>query len=145
MGDAGACLHRGGRAGPLLTASACMHIASRAPPRCRSALQGLLRKLGGGFEDMIPGMSGSRIKVGWARDGTARPSPACARRSQAPPLAAQGIISNLKQAEDESSQLTALTDLCELLSVSTEDAMAVFPVEQVVPLLVRRARSWRHR
>jgi E3 ubiquitin-protein ligase TRIP12 len=49
---------------------------------------------------------------------------------------AQGVINNLKQAEDESSQLMALTDLCELLSISTEDTMTVFPVEQVVPLLV---------
>jgi hypothetical protein len=104
----------------------------------RSALQGLLRKLGAGFEDMIPGagMSGSRIKVCSSSQGT--PQPRVRRQDGAHLLLfdAQGIINNLKQAGDESSQLTALTDLCELLSISTEDTMTVFPVEQVVPLLV---------
>jgi E3 ubiquitin-protein ligase TRIP12 len=58
-------------------------------------------------------------------------------RLSAPSSPPQGIINTLKQAEDETSQLSALTDLCELLSISTEDTMAIFPVEQVVPLLVR--------
>lgn len=77
-----------------------------------SALQGLLRKLGAGFEDILPmgGLSGARVK---------------------------GIIAGLRQVEDEPQQLTALTDLCELLSISTEDTLTAFPVETVVPLLVQ--------
>jgi E3 ubiquitin-protein ligase TRIP12 len=51
----------------------------------------------------------------------------------------QSIMVGLKQADDESAQLTALTDLCEHLSISTEESLATFPVEQVVPLLVRPA------
>lgn len=50
----------------------------------------------------------------------------------------QSIMAGLKQSDDESAQLTALTDLCEHLSISTEESLATFPVEQVVPLLVRR-------
>lgn len=33
-------------------------------------------------------------------------------------------------------QLSGLTELCEYLSISTEDTLAAFPTEQVVPLLV---------
>lgn len=51
-------------------------------------------------------------------------------------IAMQGIISGLKQADDDSAQLTALTDLCELLSISTEESLTTFPVDQIVPLLV---------
>lgn len=38
--------------------------------------------------------------------------------------------------EDEMQQLTGLTELCEYLSISTEESLALFPTEQVVPLLV---------
>lgn len=48
----------------------------------------------------------------------------------------QNIISGMKQFEDETAQLSALTELCELLSISTEESLTTFPVEQVVPLLV---------
>ena len=41
--------------------------------------------------------------------------------------------------EDEMAQLAGLTDLCEHLSISTEESLAAFPSEQVVPLLVSRA------
>ncbi|KAI8471467.1 MAG: armadillo-type protein, partial [Monoraphidium minutum] len=77
-----------------------------------SALQGLLRKLGAGFEDIMSGgHTGSRIK---------------------------GIISGLRQFEDEGAQLSALTELSELLSISQEESLAAtLPVEQVVPLLVQ--------
>lgn len=56
-----------------------------------------------------------------------------------PCLHAQGIISNLRQFEDEGAQLSALTELSELLSISQEESLAAtMPVETVVPLLVRR-------
>lgn len=75
-----------------------------------SALHGLLKKLGAGFEDMLPlgGVSGARMK---------------------------GILAGLR-SEDESLQFPALTELCELLSISTEESLTMFPIEQTVPLLV---------
>ncbi|KAG2490174.1 hypothetical protein HYH03_011304 [Edaphochlamys debaryana] len=77
-----------------------------------SALQGLLRKLGAGFEDMMPmgGMSGSRMKA---------------------------IMQGLRSMDDEGAQLSALSELNELLSISTEDNLAAFPIESMVPLLIQ--------
>lgn len=49
---------------------------------------------------------------------------------------AQNIVTGLRQSEDEAAQLSALSELCELLSISTEESLTVFPVETVVPLLV---------
>jgi hypothetical protein len=52
-------------------------------------------------------------------------------------------MAGLKQADDDAAQLAALSDLCELLSISTEESLATFPVDQMVPLLVRDVqRSW---
>lgn len=51
--------------------------------------------------------------------------------------AAQAIITNLKQVDDEAAQLGALTELCEVLSISSEDTLVALPIETVVPLLVR--------
>jgi E3 ubiquitin-protein ligase TRIP12 len=48
----------------------------------------------------------------------------------------QSTINGLKQSDDESQQLSSLTELCEFLSISTEDTLASFPLETVVPLLV---------
>jgi hypothetical protein len=69
------------------------------------------------------------------------------------PLARQNIISGLRQFEDEGAQLSALTELSELLSISQEETLAAtVPVEQVVPLLVSRSAgpacwqlTWRRR
>lgn len=43
----------------------------------------------------------------------------------------------LREADDEGSQLTALHELCEMLAVSTEESLSVFPVDQLIPILVR--------
>lgn len=43
----------------------------------------------------------------------------------------------LREGDDENSQLAALSELCELLAVSSEDALAMFPVDSLVPVLVR--------
>ena len=51
-------------------------------------------------------------------------------------------MTGLKQLDDEGAQLSSLTELCELLSISTEDTLAAFPVESVVPLLVRWVLGW---
>jgi E3 ubiquitin-protein ligase TRIP12 len=77
-----------------------------------SALQGLLRKLGAGLEDMMGGgHAGGRIK---------------------------GILAGLRQFDDEGAQLSALTELSEILSISQEESLAAtVPIEQLVPLLVQ--------
>ena len=54
-------------------------------------------------------------------------------------LAAQGILVQLRQDEDEVAQLDALNQLNELLSISSEESLSIFPVEQLVPVLVRSA------
>ena len=51
------------------------------------------------------------------------------------PARRQNILAMLKD-EDEMQQLAGLTELCEYLSISTEDNLVAFPTEQVVPLLV---------
>jgi hypothetical protein len=51
----------------------------------------------------------------------------------------QGIITGMKQFDDEGAQLSSLSELCELLSISTEESLTTFPIEQVVPLLVSAA------
>jgi hypothetical protein len=43
----------------------------------------------------------------------------------------------LREADDETSQLTALHELCETLAISTEESLSVFPVDQLIPILVQ--------
>ena len=43
----------------------------------------------------------------------------------------------LRQDDDQAAQLDALSQLNELLSISNEESLSVFPVEQLVPVLVR--------
>lgn len=47
----------------------------------------------------------------------------------------QGILTQLS-SDDESVQLDGLNQLNELLAISMEDSLSVFPVEQLVPVLV---------
>lgn len=65
---------------------------------------------------------------------------------RAAPLAGywQAIITQLKDEGDEMSQLAGLTELCEYLSISTEESLMTFPTEQVVPLLVGGIPSINH-
>lgn len=82
-----------------------------------SALQGLLRKLGAGFDDLIPVGGGSsssshqngRLKI---------------------------ILSELRADGEEGRQVEALTQLCEILSIGTEDSLSTFSVDSFVPVLV---------
>jgi hypothetical protein len=53
----------------------------------------------------------------------------------------QGIMAGMKQFDDEGAQLSSLSELCELLSISTEESLTTFPIEQVVPLLVSTCSS----
>ena len=52
-------------------------------------------------------------------------------------LATQSIMLALREGDDETAQLAALNELCELLAVSSEDALSMFPVDTLVPILVR--------
>lgn len=50
-------------------------------------------------------------------------------------------MAGMKQFDDEGAQLSSLSELCELLSISTEESLTTFPIEQVVPLLVSAAAA----
>ncbi len=80
------------------------HTLSFHPPRLSPA-QALLRKLGGGLEDLIPGAGGGGGAHGQFRE----------------------ILSGLRAVGDDSAQMVALTNLCELLSMSSEEALACVP------------------
>ncbi len=49
----------------------------------------------------------------------------------------QGIMASLKE-DDEMVQEAALNELTELMSMSSEEALTVLPLEQLVPQLVRQ-------
>ena len=49
----------------------------------------------------------------------------------------QGLLVQLKQDDDEMSQLDALGQLNELLSISNEESLSMFPLDQLIPTLVR--------
>jgi hypothetical protein len=76
--------------------------------------QALLRKLGGGLEDVIPG-GGTHTRL-------------------------KDILTGLRAAGDESAQMEALTNLCDLLSMSTEEALACVPALSRASLRVRSSR-----
>ena len=54
-----------------------------------------------------------------------------------PTRAVQSIMLALREGDDETAQLAALNELCELLAVSSEDALSMFPIDTLVPILVR--------
>ncbi|PKA56014.1 E3 ubiquitin-protein ligase UPL3 [Apostasia shenzhenica] len=83
-----------------------------------SALQGLLRKLGAGLDDLLPSsaVSGSSSSQQSSR--------------------LKKILSGLRADGEEGRQVEALTQLCELLSIGTEDSLGSFSVDSFVPLLV---------
>ncbi|EOD15580.1 hypothetical protein EMIHUDRAFT_470519, partial [Emiliania huxleyi CCMP1516] len=78
------------------------------------ALQGLLRKLGAGLDDLLPSASShGRLKT---------------------------ILAGLK-GPDESMQLASLTELCEVLSIGTEESMSSLSVDVFTPLLISLLRQ----
>lgn len=83
-----------------------------------SALQGLLRKLGAGLDDLLPSsaLSGSSSSHQSSR--------------------LKKILSGLRAEGEEGRQVEALTQLCELLSIGTEDSLVSFSVDSFVPVLV---------
>ena len=80
-----------------------------------NALHGLLRKLGAGLDELLPSaaMTASRMKA---------------------------IMTGLK-ADDDGRQLAALSELCELLSLGTEESMGALSVDSIAPLLVQQLRK----
>ncbi|WOL09703.1 E3 ubiquitin-protein ligase [Canna indica] len=83
-----------------------------------SALQGLLRKLGAGFDDLLPSSALS----------------AASSSQQSSRL--KEILSGLRADGEEGRQVEALTQLCEMLSIGTEDSLGSFSVDSFVPVLV---------
>ncbi|KAF7841213.1 E3 ubiquitin-protein ligase UPL3 [Senna tora] len=83
-----------------------------------SALQGLLRKLGAGLDDLLP--SGAM--------GSASSSHQSGRLKK--------ILSGLRADGEEGRQVEALTQLCEMLSIGTEESLSTFSVDSFVPVLV---------
>ncbi|XP_047332591.1 E3 ubiquitin-protein ligase UPL3-like isoform X1 [Impatiens glandulifera] len=81
-----------------------------------SALQGLLRKLGAGLDDFFP------------------PSAIASSSQQNGRL--KKILSGLRSDGEEGKQVEALTQLCEMLSIGTEESLSSFSVDSFVPVLV---------
>ncbi|GMI73373.1 KAKTUS, UBIQUITIN-PROTEIN LIGASE 3 [Hibiscus trionum] len=83
-----------------------------------SALQGLLRKLGAGLDDLLPSSA----------MGSASSSHQSGRLKK--------VLSGLRADGEEGRQVEALTQLCEMLSIGTEDSLSTFSVDSFVPVLV---------
>ena len=64
---------------------------------------------------------------------------ACCLRKTVLKRSMQGLLVQLKQDDDEMSQLDALGQLNELLSISNEESLSMFPLDQLIPTLVRGA------
>jgi len=80
-----------------------------------SALQGLLRKLGAGLDDLLPGAGASHGRL-------------------------KTILTGLRGA-DEGLQLVALSELCEMLSIGTEESLVALSVDVFAPLLISLLRA----
>ncbi|KAL6784704.1 hypothetical protein ACKKBF_B02870 [Auxenochlorella protothecoides x Auxenochlorella symbiontica] len=89
--------------------------------RGHSALQGLLRRLGAGFEDVFHTGASSAAGGGAYHPGNAR---------------VRAALGQLR-SHDAGEQLAGLAELCEYLAVSTEESLLTFPVDTAVPLLIK--------
>ncbi|XP_043712874.1 E3 ubiquitin-protein ligase UPL3-like [Telopea speciosissima] len=83
-----------------------------------SALQGLLRKLGAGLDDLLPS---SAVAAASSSHQSGR---------------LKKILAGLRSDGEEGRQVEALTQLCELLSIGTEESLSTFSVDSFVPVLV---------
>lgn len=82
------------------------------------ALQGLLRKLGAGLDDLLPS-SAMATTSSSQQNGRLKK-----------------ILSGLRADGEEGKQIEALTQLCVMLSIGTEDSLSTFSVDCFVPVLV---------
>ncbi|XP_049374949.1 E3 ubiquitin-protein ligase UPL3-like [Solanum verrucosum] len=83
-----------------------------------SALQGLLRKLGAGLDDLLP--SSAMVSASSSQQNGRL----------------KKILSGLRADGEEGKQIEALTQLCVMLSIGTEDSLSTFSVDSFVPVLV---------
>ncbi|KAL8242366.1 hypothetical protein R6Q59_012668 [Mikania micrantha] len=83
-----------------------------------SALQGLLRKLGAGLDDLLP--------------SSAMASASSSHQSGR----LKKILSGLRADGEEKKQVEALAQLCDMLSIGNEDSLSTFSVDSFVPVLV---------
>ncbi|KAK4345454.1 hypothetical protein RND71_035630 [Anisodus tanguticus] len=84
-----------------------------------SALQGLLRKLGAGLDDLLP--SSAMVSTLSLSQQNGR---------------FKRILSGLRADGEEGKQIEALTQLCVMLSIGTEDSLNTFSVDSYLPVLV---------
>ncbi|KAK8367895.1 hypothetical protein V6Z11_A01G003200 [Gossypium hirsutum] len=87
-------------------------------PSASSALQGLLRKLGAGIDDFLPS------------------SPMGSSSSSHQNGRLKRILSGMSADGEEGGQVEALRELCEILSIGTEESLSTFSVDLFVPVLV---------
>jgi E3 ubiquitin-protein ligase TRIP12 len=83
-----------------------------------NALQGLLRKLGAGLDDLLPSSAMASASSSHQNGRLKK------------------ILSGLRADGEEGKQVEALTQLCEMLSIGTEDSLSTFSVDSFVPVLV---------
>ncbi|KAF0930868.1 hypothetical protein E2562_035966 [Oryza meyeriana var. granulata] len=93
-----------------------------------SALQRLLKKLGAGLDDILPSSALS------AAAAAAIPSSFSVSGQQGGRL--KKILVELRADGEEGRQVEVLTQLCEMLSIGTEDSLGAFSVDSFVPILV---------
>ncbi|PNT60766.1 hypothetical protein BRADI_5g04567v3 [Brachypodium distachyon] len=89
-----------------------------------SALQGLLRKLGAGLDDYLPS---SALSAAAAASSSVSGQHGGRLKKMLVGLRADG---------EDGKQVEALTQLCEMLSICTEDSLGAFSVDSFVPVLV---------
>ncbi|XP_074312940.1 E3 ubiquitin-protein ligase UPL3-like [Silene latifolia] len=85
-----------------------------------SALQGLLRKLGAGLDDLLPSSAMGGLGVSSSQQSGRL----------------KKILTGLRADGEDGKQVEALTQLCELLSIGTEDSLSTISVDSFVPVLV---------
>lgn len=73
-------------------------------------MQSILRHLGSGFDVFAPQFGGGTSRI-------------------------LSLVAMMKSGEI-TDQMTGVSELCEYLSISTEESMITFPVDQVIPVLV---------
>lgn len=49
----------------------------------------------------------------------------------------QGLVSSLKQAQEQEEKLVILQELIDIIAISTEEQMPAFTIDILIPLLVR--------
>ena len=109
-----------------------------------NALQGLLKKLGAGLEDLLPtsgGSGGGSGSGGSHHGGLFSGHEGLFGGGSSLSHRLKPILLGLKRYDDEQKQLGALTELCDILTVSSEEALiSCFSCEAFIPPLVELLR-----